>query len=99
MKVTLTPEPNTERTDMTDLSADLALAESEARASRERVTVDEVMRLAYEYRWMSFDTAEKAESALRTAVEALVTEREAMKVALSALWFSTTACGALKGAP
>ena len=36
MKVTLTPEPNTERTDMTDLSADLALADAEARASRER---------------------------------------------------------------
>ena len=36
MKVTLTPEPSTERTDMTDLSADLALADAEARESRER---------------------------------------------------------------
>ena len=37
MKVTLTPEPSTERTDMTELSADLALADAEARESRERV--------------------------------------------------------------
>ena len=36
MKVTLTPEPNTERTDMTELSADLSLADAEARESRER---------------------------------------------------------------
>lgn len=56
---------------MTDLSADLALADSEARESRRRVTVDEVMRLADVYRWTPLDSATTAEAALLTAVEAL----------------------------
>ena len=55
-----------------DLSADLALADSEARESRERVTVDDVMRLASKY-YGCLNGARKtnAKAALRTAVAAL----------------------------
>jgi hypothetical protein len=77
---------------MTDLSADLSLADSEARESRRRVTVDEVMRLADVYRWTPLDSATTAAAALLTAVEALA--RAALAPAVPQ-WVSVCRSGSL----